>query len=160
LFMEFELEKKFLLEKLPEGLGDPVLVQQGYLYTEPFEFRVRRKGAQCFMTYKSAGDEERVEWEKEIPEMIFDELLTKKVGRTIKKNRYQHDRDGHRYEFDEYLDEFEGLLIVEIEFQGREAFESFQPPAWLGNVIDVTKDSQYKNKNLATMDKGVIKSVC
>ena len=92
--------------------------------------------------------------------MIFDELLTKKVGRTIKKNRYQHDRDGHQYEFDEYLDELEGLLIVEIEFQDREAFELFQPPAWLDNVIDVTKDSQYKNKNLATMDKGGIKSVC
>ena len=87
--MEFELEKKFRLVMMPEGLGIPLLIQQGYLYTDPFELRVRKRGAQCFMTYKSAGDEERVEWEKEIPDWLFDELLTKKVGRIIKKNRYQ-----------------------------------------------------------------------
>jgi adenylate cyclase len=158
--MVFELEKKFLLEKLPDGLGDSMLVQQGYLFTDPFELRVRKKGDWCFLTYKSEGDEERVEWEKEIPERIFKELLTKKVGQVIKKNRCQLERDGHVYEFDEYLDELKGLLIVEIEFQGREDFESFHPPAWLGNVIDVTSDPQYKNKNLATGDRSGIKSVC
>ena len=154
--MEFELEKKFLLERLPEGLNTPVMIQQGYLYTEPFELRVRKKGAQCFLTYKSEGDEERVEWEREIPEMIFDELLTKKVGRIIKKNRYQLERDGHLYEFDEYLDELEGLLIVEIEFQSREDYDSFHAPTWLGK----TMDPQYKNKKRAMMDRSGIKSVC
>ena len=75
--MEFELEKKFLLKQMPEGLGVPVLVQQGYIFTEPFELRVRKKGVNCFLTFKSEGDEERVEWEKEIPERIYNELLTK-----------------------------------------------------------------------------------
>ena len=158
--MEFELEKKFLLERLPEGLGEPILVHQGYLYTDPFELRVRKKGAQCFMTYKSAGDEERVEWEKEIPERIYDELLTKRVGRIIIKNRYQLERDGYLYEFDEYLDELEGLIIVEIEFKGRKDFDSFQVPGWLGKVIDVTHESRYKNKNLATKEWSGIKNAC
>ena len=147
--MEFELEKKFLLDRLPEGLKDPVMIQQGYLFTDPFELRLRKKGAQCFLTFKSEGNEERVEWEKRIPEGIFDELLTKKVGQVIKKNRYQWKKDGYLYEFDKYLGELEGLLIVEIEFQSRDEFDSFQPPEWLGKVIDVTFDSRYKNKNLA-----------
>ncbi len=158
--MEFELEKKFLLEKLPDNLRNPVLVQQGYLYTEPFEFRVRRKGVQCFMTYKSVGDDERVEWEKEIPDWLYEELLTKKTGNLIVKNRYTMEKDGYIFEIDEYLNEFEGSIIAEIEFQNRKEFDMFQPPAWLGKSREVTYDPKYKNKNLATKDKKGIKDVC
>lgn len=158
--MGFELEKKFLLDKMPEGLGEPVLIRQAYLYTDPFELRVRKRGAQCFITYKGAGDEERVEWEKEIPGWLYTELVTKRVGRIIIKNRYNLEREGHLYEFDEYLDELEGLFIVEIEFKNRKDFDSFQIQAWLGNVIDVTQESEYKNKNLATKEWNGIKNAC
>jgi adenylate cyclase len=151
--MEYELERKYLLKKLPEGFDESVLVQQGYLYVEPFKLRVRRKGARCFMTYKGVGDEERVEWEKEIPDWLYDELLTKKVGRLIVKNRYTLERDGHIYEVDEYLNEWEGTIIAEIEFQNRKELELYKLPAWLGESREVTYNSVYKNKNLATNER-------
>ena len=52
------------------------------------------------------------------------------------------------------------MFIVEIEFKGRKDFDSFRAPEWLGKVIDVTKDSQYKNKNLATKEWSGIKNAC
>ena len=143
--MEFELERKYLLESLPENLGDSVLIQQGYLYTNPFEFRVRKKGDLYFMTYKSAGYEERVEWEREIPDWLYDELVTKKVGHLIMKNRYTVIRDGYIFEVDEYLNEFEGSITAEIEFQSREEFDLFHPLVWMGEAKDVTSDPKYKN---------------
>jgi adenylate cyclase len=151
--MEFELERKYLLERLPENLGDPVLIQQGYLYTDPFEFRVRKKGALCFMTYKSAGYEERVEWEREIPDWLYDELITKRAGYLIVKNRYTVERDGHIFEIDEYLNEFDRSIIAEIEFMSRDEFDLFSPPVWLGQTREVTYDPDYKNKSFATKDR-------
>jgi CYTH domain-containing protein len=148
--MDLELEKKFLLDKLPDGLGEPVLIQQGYLYVDPFELRVRKMGPKCFLTYKSLGDEERVEWEREIPDWLYEKLVMKKVGYLIEKNRYRLERDGYIFEVDEYLGELAGSYIVEVEFDSREEYDSFQVPEWLNDAVDVTHDPRFKNRSLAS----------
>ncbi len=148
--MELELEKKIILRNMPPGLDKPEFITQAYLYTEPFELRIRKQGYKCQLTYKSTGDEERREWENEIPCWLYDELETKHVGRVIMKKRYTLHRDGLRFEIDEYLDDLKGLIVAEVEFQNRENFDTFKTPAWLGRAVDVTLDSRYKNKNLAT----------
>ena len=114
-----ELERKILLRSLPERLDRPELITQGYLYVDPFELRLRKKGSKCVLTYKSLSDEEREEWEKEIPCWLYDELLTKHIGRIIRKKRYNIVRDGVMYEIDEYLKDFEGLIVAEVEFNNR-----------------------------------------
>lgn len=144
-----ELERKLRLTSLPSGLGKPELVTQAYLYTEPFELRVRRKAGKCTLTYKSLETVERIEWEKEIPCWLFDELKTKHVGQVIEKNRYTVIRDGLTYEIDEYITPQRGLIIAEIEFNDREEYNAFKPPAWLEETLDVTHDPKYKNRNLA-----------
>jgi CYTH domain-containing protein len=147
--MNRELEKKFLLEKLPDDLSKPVQIQQGYLYVEPFELRIRKMEDKYYMTYKGEGDEERVEWEKEIPSWLYEKLLTKKIWILIEKNRYKLEHNGYVYEVDEYLGELKGSYIAEIEFSSREDYDSFQIPEWLEGALDVTKDPRFKNKRLA-----------
>lgn len=144
-----ELERKLLLKKLPEGVSKPELIIQGYLYTKPFELRIRKRGSKCYLTYKSTGDEERQEWEKPIPCWLFEELLVKHVGQIIEKNRYTVKRDGLTYEIDEYIKPQPGLIIAEIEFKDRTEYDTFMAPAWLGETLDVTLVTRYKNKNLA-----------
>ena len=62
-----ELERKILLQRIPQGLEKPELIIQAYLYIEPFELRIRKKGSKCSLTYKSTGEEERMEWERRYP---------------------------------------------------------------------------------------------
>ena len=81
---------------------------------------------------------------------FYDDLVTKRVGHLIVKNRYTVEKDGHVFEIDQYLGENEGTIIAEIEFQSMEEFDLFQPPDWLGETVDVTRDTRYKNKNLTT----------
>jgi CYTH domain-containing protein len=126
--MEVELEKKFLLDEIPGDLGEPVMIQQGYLYISPFELRVRKMGSNYFITYKGEGDEERVEWEQEIPSWLYEKLLMKKVGNLITKKRYRLERDGYVYQVDEYLGEFSGSIIVEVEFKSRKDYDAYQKP--------------------------------
>ena len=148
--MEVELEKKFLVDEKPDDLGEPVMIQQGYLYISPFELRVRKMGEYYFLTYKGEGDEERVEWEQEIPSWLYYRLLLKKVGNLITKKRYSLERDGFVYEVDEYLGEFAGSIIVEVEFKSRKDYDTFKIPEWLNEAKEVTHDPRFKNKYLAT----------
>jgi CYTH domain-containing protein len=41
-----------------------------------------------------------------------------------------------------------GLMVAEVEFPSEEAARAFVPPAWFGR--EVTNDSRYKNRRLAT----------
>ena len=64
-----EIERKFLVEQLPDELDSfpSREIEQGYLaITDDVEVRVRRYGEESFLTVKSSGDESRVEEEIEI----------------------------------------------------------------------------------------------
>ena len=53
-----EIERKFLVDRLPDGLDDnpSAEIEQGYLaITTEVEVRVRRYGEQAFLTVKSSG---------------------------------------------------------------------------------------------------------
>ena len=147
-----ELERKILLLELPQGLENPEQIIQAYIYTEPFELRIRKQGSKCSLAYKSPGDEERHEWEIEIPCWLFDELITKHVGIIIEKNRYTVYRDGYCYEIDEYQSPHQGLIVAEIEFKRKTDYESYKPPTWLGETQDITHDQRYKNKKLSSQN--------
>ena len=51
-----EIERKFLIKKLPENLNDyPLLhIEQGYLNTVPV-IRVRKENEEYYLTYKGSG---------------------------------------------------------------------------------------------------------
>jgi len=147
-----EIERKFLVERLPDALDEYPSreIEQGYLaITDDVEVRVRRYGEQSFLTVKSSGDESRIEEEIEIGGERFAALWPLTDGRRLEKRRYAIPTpDGLTIELDVYHDRLSGLVTAEVEFTSLTSANAFVPPAWIGR--DVTDDPRYKNKRLAT----------
>ncbi len=145
-----EIERKFLVDRLPDGLDSYPSreIEQGYLaITDEVEVRLRRYGEQKFLTIKSGGDRVRVEEELEIDTRRFDALWPLTDGRRIQKRRYVIAAVGDlRIELDVYHGRLSELLVAEVEFVSTAAAEAFAPPQWFGR--EVTHDRRYKNKHL------------
>jgi CYTH domain-containing protein len=144
-----EIERKFLVTKIPKNLEKGVAIAQGYLYigTDGSETRIRRKGEKYFVTKKSGGDLQRQEDESEISEREFSVLWPSTNGRTVEKTRYEIPYEGKIIELDIYGGGLLGLVTAEVEFDSVEEGRSFTPPEFLGK--EVTTDKSYKNQQLA-----------
>jgi CYTH domain-containing protein len=144
-----EIEKKYKLEKLPDGLGEGINILQGYLFAGENEVRLRKKGDKYLLTYKSGGTLSRKELEIGIPKWIFEFMWPKTEGRRIEKIRYSREMpNGLVLEFDEYLGALKDLVVLEVEFVNEDSANSFVLPEYIRGT-DVTSDMKYKNKNLA-----------
>nr|WP_321460595.1 CYTH domain-containing protein [uncultured Cohaesibacter sp.] len=153
--MPVEIERKFLVDRLPDLAGlEAVGVSQGYLTAaeDSVEIRLRKKinasGTSLFMTLKSDGELARREIEVAISEAQFDSFWPATSGCRVEKTRYIGElEDGLRYELDIFHGALKGLLLVEVEFASRQAAKAFVAPDWFGK--DVTGNKGYKNKALA-----------
>ena len=144
-----EIERKFLVERLPDGLAHYPAhrIEQGYLALDESsgaEVRVRRHGEDLVLTVKGAGDLSRVEVELPLSREQFDSLWPLGEGRRVEKTR--HELPGG-IELDVYGGALDGLIVAEIEFPSEADSEAFEPPSWLGR--EVTEDRRYKNRALA-----------
>lgn len=145
-----EIERKFLVERVPEGLDAGEPIQQGYLAIadDGVEVRVRRRGEATVLTVKSGPAMVRIEEEMAIDERRFETLWELTDGRRVSKTRHLIPLDdGLTAELDVYAGALEGLLTAEIEFPTLEASEAFSPPAWLGR--EVTGDKRFAAQSLA-----------
>jgi adenylate cyclase len=146
-----EIERKFLVDRLPGGLDEhpSAEIEQGYLaITDEVEVRVRRYGEQAFLTVKSGGGEVRVEEEIEIDPRRFAALWPLTDNRRIEKRRYRIPAGPLTIELDVYHGRLSGLQVAEVEFDSPEDAAEFTPPEWIGR--EVTGDPRYKNQRLAT----------
>jgi CYTH domain-containing protein len=146
-----EIERKFLVDELPGGLGsDPgVSIAQGYLAAgEDAEVRLRRAGERLWLTAKRGGGMIRAEHEVELIADQFDALWPATEGRRLVKTRHAIPAAELLIELDVYSGALTGLMVAEVEFPSEEAARAFVPPAWFGR--EVTNDSRYKNRRLAT----------
>jgi CYTH domain-containing protein len=149
-----EIERKFRVRDLPtlEGLK-AVHVQQGYLtlIDDSVELRLRRADDHHFMTLKSDGGLERLEYEIVIDRAQFETLWPATQGRWVVKTRHVGRLpSGEVFELDVFAGNLAQLLLVEVEFASLEAARSFIAPDWFGT--DVTGDKRFKNKALSMMD--------
>lgn len=145
-----EIERKFLLEQIPElPTANRSRIDQGYLVTEQAELRIRRIGRECLMTVKGEGDLVRDEWETEIPGWVFDALWPRTEGARVEKERYSVAYGDHLLEIDLFRGALEGLCLLEVEFGSEDEASRFTPPGWVGRAVDVTDDPAYKNLRLA-----------
>lgn len=147
-----EIERKFIIDKLllPDlSKVDAEDIEQHYLsISEIEEVRIRKRDDKYFITVKSNGTLERDEWEVEISQKIFNNLLPATKGRMIIKKRYSIKLSPECIaEIDIYDGKLKGLILVEVEFQSIRDATSFVPPKWFGR--DVTEDARYKNRSLA-----------
>lgn len=144
-----EIERKYLIEQLPENLSsyDCRIIEQGYLCTAPV-VRIRRDNDKYELTYKSKGLMAREEYNMPLTEESYEHLLSKVDGRVIRKKRYMLPLDEVlTIELDVFEGDLAPLILAEVEFPSEEMAMDFVPPEWFGE--DVTFSTKYHNSNLS-----------
>ena len=146
-----EIERKYLIEKeqLPADLASYPFhkIEQGYLCTSPV-VRIRRQDDDYFLTYKSKGLMAREEYNLPLTQEAYEHLKSKADGLVISKTRYLiPEKNGLTIELDVFHEDYEGLLLAEVEFDSEEKANSYNPPAWFGE--DVTYSTAYHNSTLS-----------
>lgn len=146
-----EIERKFLVNELPENLNQYSSkdIIQGYIAigTDGTEVRLRKKGEKYFQTVKSNGDKIRFETEIEITKGQFDSLWKITQSKRLEKTRYEIPLENRVIELDIYLGNLAGLVSAEVEFSNEEESNNFTPPKWFGQ--EITGEKGYKNQSLA-----------
>lgn len=142
-----EIEKKYLIRRLPENLEqyECKRIAQGYLCTAPV-VRIRQSNDDFYLTYKGAGLMAREEYNLPLTKEAYEHLLPKIDGLLISKTRFLIPlSDGLTAELDIFDGELAGLTMVEVEFTTIEQADQFIPPEWFGrmsliqeNIITVT----------------------
>ena len=148
----YEIEKKFLLQSLPDNLDHyPCqILEQGYLSTEPV-VRVRKENDSYYLTYKGGGKMIREEYNLSLTEAAYYHLLEKSDGNIICKHRYLIPLEGSNLtiELDIFDPPFAPLIMAEVEFTSEEEANNFIPPKWFGE--EVTMDPAYHNSNMSRL---------
>src|SRR6266704_5513507 len=147
-----EIERKFLLKRLPEELkrSRRYVIEQGYLATEPAgrQVRLRKKGKTASLAFKVGRGAQREEREIKLSPKQFAALWPATVGRRLYKLRYEMPWKNFLIEIDIYRRKHKGLVVAEVEFPNRTACRKFKAPAWFGR--EVTGNKRYSNVRLAT----------
>ena len=143
-----EIERKFLVDRLPEHLEqyDTQQLEQAYLCTDPV-VRVRRQGDEYILTYKGKGHMVREEYNLPLNEQAYEHLLEKADGNVIHKRRTRIPWQSYMIELDIFEAPFEGLMLAEVEFETELEAVAFIPPEWFGR--DVTFEKEYHNSTLS-----------
>jgi adenylate cyclase len=123
-------------------------IDQGYLAADAeSEVRVRRIGAESFLTVKRGSGRDRLEDEIEITAEQLEALWRATEGRRLTKHRFYVPLDGLTAEVDVYGGKLDGLITAEVEFDSVSDSEGFDPPPWFGD--EITDDARYANQALA-----------
>lgn len=152
-----EIEKKYLVKKLPEDLEqyEKDELEQCYLCSDP-TLRIRKKNDSYILTYKRRIEPEKdgqklcVSDEREAPltENAYYHLREKADGRVIKKTRVRIPYRDHLIELDLFHGDYEGMYLAEVEFGSEQESAGFCPPEWFGE--DVSGDYHYTNSYLSS----------
>lgn len=144
-----EIERKYLIHKLPENLDTYPYkkIEQAYLCTEPV-VRIRKQNEEYFLTYKGKGLLVREEYNLPLTETAYLHLKEKADGIVLSKTRYLLPlSDTLTIELDVFDAPYENLWLAEVEFSTKEEAENFLPPSWFGE--DVTFSTEYQNSTLS-----------
>ncbi len=139
-----------MIKKLPEDLSgyESIGMEQAYLNISP-TVRIRRENDEYFLTYKGIGEGiSHTEYNLPITKEAFLHMLPKADGIVIRKTRYVIPLEGKlKAELDIFNEPYEGLRIVEVEFDSLEEAEAFTAPDWFGE--DVSNDPRFRNARMA-----------
>lgn len=152
--MNYEIERKFLLQGLPPDLEHirKERVRQGYIHAdENREIRVRKAGGMYFETVKTGSGMSRTEYEILLKKSQFEGLWKSTAGARLEKYRYIYEWQGYKLEIDEYSGKLAGLFTGEVEFPSVRDAEEFPVPPFFGE--EITFDFRYKNRNLVILKK-------
>jgi CYTH domain-containing protein len=149
-----EIERKYLLSGLPKlpAPTDVLEIDQGYLPGQTVLERLRRQRSRngttrYFRTVKVGAGVERMEFEDETDQRIFDHLWLLTEGARIRKRRYLVPNGADTWEIDEFTDR--PLVLAELEIDRADAVIEF--PHWLTPALvrEVTDEPEFTNRSLA-----------
>ena len=129
-----EIERQFLVDRLPQLPEEYELLRQGYVALLP-EIRIRQIGDSYFqLTVKRGAGLVREEWETEISRQEFDHLADRLCPGTcmIEKRRYKIPLAGGLVaELHVHAGHLAGVNYVEVEFPDVEAAGRIIVKSWL-----------------------------
>lgn len=147
-----EIERKFLVRKLPEDLErfPHAEIDQGYLAVaaDGVQVRLRKAGAQHSLTFKRNRGNSREEREVVLSLEQFAVLWPGTEGQRLTKTRYNVPLGDRVAEIDVYRGRHAGIVVAEVEFDDEQSAAAFAPPEWFGD--DVSRDPRYSNQLLAS----------
>lgn len=150
-----EIERKWIVDPdiVYKYKAEAVVIdiEQTYINFSP-EIRVRKlnNGQSYTMTVKdnlTFDGQQRDEYEIEISESEYIELIKKQDSKTIYKTRYEFELDGYLVSIDIFFGELNGLAYLEVEFIDEQEARNYKAPDWV--IKEVTDDVLYKNGCLA-----------
>ena len=141
-----EIERKFLIPKLPDGYDayPHKELEQGYLSTNPV-VRIRKSNDTYTLTYKGLGLLSREEYNLPLTKESYEHLRPKTDGILI--------HSMSTIELDIFLDSLAPLVLAEVEFSSEDEALAFRPPDWFGE--DVTFSSMYHNSTLSQKKQAI-----
>jgi CHAD domain-containing protein/CYTH domain-containing protein len=150
---QLEIERKYLLKKLPDAMPEStsVSIEQGYLPGERLVERLRAidigRQRMYFRTVKVGAGLVRTELEEETSADVFKSMWPLTKGRRLTKKRHRVPDGPLAWEIDEFTDR--DLVLAEIELPSTET--PVEIPKWLEPFIDreVTGEVAYLNSTLA-----------
>ena len=146
--MNIEIERKFLVDTLPNHCGDKFHIKQYYISIDTkFVQRLRFfDNKKAIMSLKqNCSGLSRYEFEYEIPLKDAEKIVSIANACFIEKVRHIIYFDSIKWEVDEFLGNNKGLIIAEVELEHETQEIKF--PDWIGK--EVTNQNKYYNYNLA-----------
>jgi CHAD domain-containing protein/CYTH domain-containing protein len=148
-----EIERKFLLKRLPESMpkATALRIEQGYLPGERLVERLRSVESngerQYLRTVKVGAGLVRTELEEETSAEMFQKMWPLTKGRRLAKRRHRVPEGDLTWEIDEFTDR--ELVLAEVELPTAETEVAL--PEWLQDCVDreVTGEVAYLNSTLA-----------
>lgn len=148
-----EIERKFLLKRLPESMADAtaVMIEQGYLPGERLVERLRAvqlgEDRTYFRTVKVGSGLVRTELEEETTDEVFRRMWPLTKGKRLTKRRHRVPNGDFTWEIDEFTDR--DLVLAEVELPTADTV--VEVPEWLQPYVEreVTGDVAYLNWTLA-----------
>tara|TARA_B100001250_G_scaffold114369_1_gene96823 strand:- start:217 stop:681 length:465 start_codon:yes stop_codon:yes gene_type:complete len=146
--MNIEIEKKFLIKKLPSNFEETIHIKQYYLSNNKNmvqRLRIFNK-ENAIMSFKEKTSKiSKYEFEYNIPLEDANKMISIADVPFIDKKRHIIHIDSLKWEIDEFLDKNKGLIIAEVELRSED--QSINIPNWIDK--EVTNDKKYYNYNLA-----------
>lgn len=150
-------ERKYIVEltgELPEDSIESTITQT-YLKGEPnVEIRLRKRSWEHKLVYvhttkKKTSENEELVTERQINQSLYEIMLglSDHQRQTIHKRRNSFIWKGQYFEVDTYLDQQQGLVILETKDIAEN--EPVKFPPFLNVIKDITDDEEYYNYNLA-----------
>ncbi|HEX6315986.1 MAG TPA: CHAD domain-containing protein [Gemmatimonadaceae bacterium] len=150
---QLEIERKFLLKRLPTSMPDAtaLIIEQGYLPGERLVERLRAievaRQRTYYRTVKIGAGVVRTELEEETTPEMFKALWPLTKGKRLTKRRHRVADGSLSWEIDEFTDR--ALVLAEVELPSVDT--PVEIPQWLAPFVDreVTGEVAYLNSTLA-----------